>query len=96
MKSYFVYVLASSRNGTLYIGVTSNLLKRVWEHKNNFIDGFTKKYNVHMLVYFEETSEIESAIQREKQLKTWKRNWKLELIEKGNPEWRDLYPSLLK
>ena len=94
MKSYFVYVLASSRNGTLYIGVTSNLLKRVWEHKNNFIDGFTKKYSVHMLVYFEETSEIESAIQREKQLKTWKRNWKLELIEKGNPEWRDLYFSI--
>jgi putative endonuclease len=94
MKSYYVYILASKRNGTLYIGVTSDLIKRVEEHKNNLVDGFTKKYNVHDLVYFENTDNIESAIKREKQLKTWKREWKLELIEKQNPTWSDLYKDL--
>ena len=78
-------------NGTLYIGVTSNLVKRVYEHKNNIIEGFTKKYNTHKLVYYETTNDIESAIKREKQLKKWNRKWKMNLIEKNNPEWRDLY-----
>ena len=95
MKSYFVYILASKRNGTLYIGVTNNLIKRVWQHKNNLADGFTKKYNVHLLVYFEETSDIESAIMREKQLKAWNRQWKINLLQKSNPNWQDLYPGLL-
>jgi len=89
-ESFFVYILASKRNGTLYIGVTSNLEKRLFEHKNDLVDGFTKKYQVHTLVYFEETSSIYSAISREKQLKTWNRQWKIELIEKENPEWREL------
>ena len=86
--------MASKRNGTLYIGVTNNLIRRVYEHKNNLIKGFTSKYGVHRLVYFESTSEVESAILREKQLKKWKREWKLELIEKINPEWKDLYEEL--
>jgi len=94
-KFYFVYILASRKNGTLYIGVTSNLPKRVWEHKNNLVEGFTKKYNVHNLVYFEQTENVNSAIQREKQLKKWKREWKIELIEKDNPEWKDLYKKIL-
>lgn len=95
MKRYYIYILASKRNGTLYTGVTSNLVKRVWEHKNDLVKGFTQKYKVHILVYYESAIDINSAIQREKQLKKWKRNWKLELIEKNNPDWRDLYPSLL-
>jgi len=95
MKSYFVYILASKRNGTLYIGVTNNLIKRVWQHKNNLVDGFTKKYSVHLLVYFEETPNIESAIMREKQLKAWNRQWKINLLQKSNPTWQDLYPGLL-
>ena len=90
MKTYYVYILASKRNGTLYIGVTSNLVKRIYEHKNKLIEGFTKKYNVDKLVYYEETSDINVAIKREKQLKKWNRKWKLELIEKGNPNWNDL------
>ncbi len=94
MKSYYVYILASKKNGTLYIGVTSDLIKRTEEHKNNLVDGFTKKYNVHNLVYFETTNNIESAIQREKQLKAWRRSWKLDLIEKENPMWSDLYEDL--
>ena len=93
-NQYYVYILASKRNGTLYIGVTSNLIKRVYEHKNNIIEGFTKKYNIHKLVYYEISNDIESAIRREKQLKKWNRKWKLELIEKNNPEWRDLYSEL--
>ena len=95
MNSYFVYILASKRNGTLYIGVTNDLIKRVWQHKNNIADGFTKKYNIHLLVHFEETSDIESAIKREKQLKVWNRQWKINLIVKSNPDWKDLYPGLL-
>ncbi len=90
MKTYYVYILASKRNGTLYIGVTSNLMKRIYEHKNKLIDGFTKKYNIDKLVYFEQTKDIKSAITREKQLKKWNRKWKLELIEKTNPNWDDL------
>ena len=95
MKSYFVYIVASKRNGTLYIGVTNNLIKRVYEHRNNLVEGFTKKYSVHKLVYYEETNNINSAISREKQLKKWNRNWKLELIEKKNPNWQDLYETLV-
>ena len=92
-KTYYVYITASKRNGTLYIGVTSNLKKRIYEHKESLVDGFTKKYNVDKLVYFEMTNDINSAIQREKQLKKWKREWKIKLIEK-NPYWIDLYYNL--
>lgn len=90
-----MYILASQRNGTLYIGVTSNLIKRVWEHKNDLAEGFTKKYGVHTLVWYEVHEDMVSAIDREKALKEWKREWKLELIEAMNPEWRDLYEDLL-
>lgn len=90
-----VYILASKRNGTLYIGVTSDLVKRVWEHQNDLVEGFTKKYAVHRLVYYEMLENMESAIQREKQLKKWNRDWKIQLTEKDNPEWRDLYDSLI-
>ena len=93
-NQYYVYILVSKRNGTLYIGVTSNLVKRVYEHKNNIIEGFTKKYNIQKLVYYEITNDIESAIRREKQLKKWNRKWKINLIENSNPEWRDLYFGL--
>jgi putative endonuclease len=95
MKTYYVYILASKRNGTLYIGITNDLIKRIYEHKNNLIDGFTKRHSVHMLVFYEKTGSIESAIKKEKLLKNWNRKWKLELIEKGNPEWNDLYYSLI-
>ncbi|MBI2336894.1 MAG: GIY-YIG nuclease family protein [Deltaproteobacteria bacterium] len=95
MKQYFVYIMASQRNGTLYIGVTSDIVKRVYEHKNNLIKGFTEKYKVHQLVYVEETNDVSAAITREKQLKKWKRNWKLRLIEELNPTWKDLYEELL-
>ena len=91
MKEYYVYILASKKNGTLYIGVTNNLLKRVYEHKNKIVGGFTQKYNVHNLVYFEVHNDIRNAITREKQMKKWKRQWKIELIEKSNPQWKDLY-----
>ena len=90
MKAYYVYILASKRNGTLYIGITGNLERRVYEHQQNIIKGFTEKYNVHHLVYYETTSDVQAALQREKQLKKWNRQWKLELIEKENPEWKDL------
>ena len=90
MKTYYVYILANKRNGTLYIGVTNNLQRRVYEHKQKLIKGFTNKYKVHHLVYYEPTSDIKSALQREKQLKKWERNWKMELIEKDNPSWQDL------
>jgi len=90
MKNYFVYILASKKNGTLYIGVTNDLVRRIDEHKNNLADGFTKKYNVKNLVYYEHTESIESAIKREKQMKEWQRSWKIELIEKDNPGWKDL------
>jgi putative endonuclease len=90
-----VYILASHKNGTLYIGVTSDLIKRVYEHKNSLSDGFTKKYTVYDLVYFEQFQDMNSAIEREKQLKAWKRQWKTELIEKSNVNWQDLYDEIL-
>jgi putative endonuclease len=87
--------MATKRDGMLYIGVTSDLIKRVYEHKNDMVDGFTHKYHIHSLVYFEITEDVNSAISREKQLKKWNRAWKIALIEKNNPEWRDLYYDLL-
>ncbi len=95
MKQPCVYLLASGRNGTLYVGVTSNLVTRVWVHKQGLVDGFTKQYGVHTLVWYEVHESMDSAIQREKAIKEWKRRWKLELIEKTNPRWRDLYEELL-
>ena len=92
---YYIYILASKKNGTLYIGVTSDLIKRIYEHKNDLVEGFTRKYTIHNLVYFEATESIESAITREKQLKKWNRAWKTNLIEKSNPAWNDLYTDLL-
>ena len=95
IKQPAVYILASARNGTLYTGVTSDLIKRIWEHKNNMVEGFTKKYNVHNLVWYELHVNMNSAIEREKNIKEWKRNWKLNLIEKSNPDWRDLYGDII-
>lgn len=95
MKKYYVYILASKRNGTLYIGVTNDLIRRAYEHKNDLTDGFTKKYCVHLLVYFEQYDDVIHAIQREKQLKKLNRQWKIELIESDNPEWNDLYEQLI-
>jgi putative endonuclease len=92
---FHVYILASKRNGTLYIGVTNDLVRRVYEHKESFILGFTKEYGVHRLVYFEEFGDPTTAIQREKNLKHWVRRWKIELIEKANPTWRDLYDDII-
>ncbi|TAH33421.1 GIY-YIG nuclease family protein [Candidatus Saccharibacteria bacterium] len=90
MKEYYIYILASQPLGTLYIGVTNDLQRRVYEHKNGIIEGFTKKYGVHQLVYFEATNSVEAAIKREKQLKKWERAWKVRLIEKANLYWKDL------
>lgn len=95
MKNYHVYIMASQKNGTLYVGVTNDLVRRVYEHKNNLAEGFTNQYGVHKLVWFEPTGSIEAAITREKQLKNWKRDWKLALFEPTNPNWDDLYDSLL-
>ena len=95
MKQSYIYIMASKINGTLYIGVTRDLIKRVYEHKNNLTDGFTKRYQVHNLVYYEISENIEQAIIREKQLKKWRRQWKINLIEKDNPEWQDLYGELI-
>ena len=89
-----VYILASKRNGTLYVGVTSNLVKRVWEHKQNIVAGFTRTYQVHTLVYFEQHEDMRQALQREKQIKKWNRAWKIKLIEKTNSTWQDLWPSI--
>ena len=94
-KHYYIYILASKQYGSLYIGVTSNLIKRVHEHKNDLVEGFTKRLNVHNLVYYETSEDVNSAIAREKQLKRWRRKWKIELIERQNPEWEDLYSDLL-
>ena len=94
-KQPCVYILASDRNGTLYVGVTSDLIKRVWEHQHELVPGFTKRYSVHDLVWYKLHDSMESAIAREKTIKEWKRRWKLELIERENPEWKDLYPGLL-
>lgn len=95
MKNFYVYILCSKQNGTLYTGVTSDLIKRIYEHKNNLVEGFSKKYNVHRLVWYEIHDSAESAIQREKQIKKWKRAWKIRLIEKKNKEWEDLYYKLI-
>lgn len=94
MKHYYVYILAGQSHTTLYIGMTSDLVKRVWEHKNKVLKGFTEKYNVTHLVYYECYEDPQVAILREKRLKKWKRKWKNELIEKKNPEWKDLYEEL--
>ncbi len=93
-KQYYVYILASAKHGTLYIGVTSDLLKRIWQHKEEIVEGFTKKYSVHKLVWYEVHQEIEAAILREKRLKAWKRHWKINLIEDDNPDWQDLSLNL--
>jgi len=90
-----VYILANKPNGTLYVGVTSNLIKRIWQHKNNLQKSFTKRYNVHNLVWYEIHEAMASAIQREKAIKSWKREWKIKIIEKKNPKWCDLYFDLL-
>jgi len=89
-KTYYVYILAIKRNETLYVGVTNNLQRRIYEHKNNLAKGFTQKYNIHNLVYYEETNDVNIAIEREKQIKSWSRKKKLALIEKENPVWRDI------
>ena len=92
---HYIYIMASKKNGTLYAGVTNNLLKRVYEHKNDLVAGFTKRYGIHRLVYYEQVEDINSAIQREKRLKKWRRQWKIDLIEQANPDWRDLYNGLI-
>ena len=94
-KQPCVYILASQRNGTLYVGVTSDLVRRVWEHKNDTVDGFTKEYGVHILVYYELHGNMLVAITREKQIKKWNRVWKIKLIESTIPEWRDLWEEIL-
>ena len=93
--AYFVYMLANQKNGTLYVGVTNHLIRRVHEHKQHSVDGFTARYNVTLLVWFDQTESIHEAIAYEKRLKHWKREWKISLIEKGNPNWLDLYESIL-
>ncbi len=94
-KGGFVYIMASRRNGTIYIGVTSDLIKRAWEHREGVADGFTKKYGCKMLVWYQQFEDIEEAIKREKQMKEWKRLWKLREIEEMNPDWTDLFRSLV-
>ena len=94
MGRYYVYILASRRNGTLYIGMTNDLVRRVWEHKNYLVEGFTKKYGVHQLVWYETADRALAAIAREKQLKKWNRAWKVRLIEELNPGWKDLYEEI--
>ncbi len=95
MKKYYIYILASKRNGTLYIGITNNIARGIYEHRNNLFEGFTKKYGVHRLVYVEVYHDVRDALKREKQLKKWNRAWKIALIEKENPEWADLYEMLI-
>ncbi len=95
MKRPCVYILASKRNGTLYVGATSNLVQRVWQHKHDLVEGFTQRYGVHTLVWYESHATMESAIAREKRIKEWKRPWKVRLIEQGNLAWRDLYEDIV-
>ena len=95
MKQPYVYILASKRNGTLYVGVTSDLVQRVWQHKSDQAEGFTKRYGVHMLVWYEACGTMDVAIAREKAIKEWQRAWKIRLIQEANPEWKDLYDELL-
>ncbi len=94
MKTPCVYILASKPHGTLYVGVTSNPIQRIWQHRNNWTEGFTKRYLVHRLVWYEVHESMESAIQRERAVKKWNRAWKIDLMEKGNPTWRDLYDEI--
>ncbi len=94
-NQYYIYMLTNKPNGVLYVGVTNDLIRRVYEHKNHLAKGFTQKYQLDKLVWFEQTEDINSAITREKQLKNWKRQWKIELIEKQNPSWQDLYANIL-
>jgi putative endonuclease len=94
MRTYYVYIMASRRNGTLYIGVTNDLARRAFEHKEGLGRGFTRRYGVKLLVHFEVTDDVRAAIQREKNLKKWPRAWKIALIERNNPDWRDLYADL--
>jgi putative endonuclease len=94
-KNFYVYIMASQRNGTLYVGVASNLIKRVWEHKNKLLEGFAERYAVTKLVYYEYFLDAENAIRREKRLKKYNRKWKMDLIEEANPEWADLYEVLM-
>ena len=96
MNSYYVYILSSGKHGTLYIGVTNDLIRRVGEHKQGKIEGFTQKYKVDQLVYYEETEDVNTAIEYEKRLKAWQRSWKIELIEDNNPHWRDLYGDIME
>jgi putative endonuclease len=96
MRHACVYILANKRNGTLYVGVTNDVVRRVWEHKSDVVEGFTKRYSVHRLVYAEFHETMPLAIVREKQVKKWRREWKIELIERDNPEWRDLYEDMVR
>ncbi len=96
MKNFHIYILASKRNGTLYVGITGSLVKRIYEHKHDLVDGFTKKYQVHDLVWYDACQAAETAITREKQIKAWKRSWKLKLIEESNPDWKDLYEDICR
>ena len=93
-KNYYIYIMASKRNGTLYIGVTNDLIRRAHEHRNDLFSSFTKRYHAHSLVYFEQTCDIDAALNREKQLKKWRRKWKLALIESTNPKWKDLWDEI--
>ena len=95
MNNYYVYILTNEHGNVMYIGVTNNLERRLFEHKNELVDGFTKRYHVHKLVYFEQTGDVNAAIAREKQLKGWTRSRKIELVETMNPEWADLFDTLL-
>jgi putative endonuclease len=94
MKNFYVYIMASRKDGALYIGVTNDLIRRIYEHRNDLAEGFTKRYRVHKLVYYEDTENTCSAIAREKSLKIWNRAWKIRLIQKNNPDWKDLYDNL--
>ena len=94
MKPSYVYILTNNYNTVLYVGVTTNLIKRIYQHKNHEVDGFTSKYNIHKLIHFEEFSSVTEAIEREKQIKKWNRKWKFDLVNKLNPDWRDLYGEI--
>lgn len=96
MKQYYIYILTNKKDGVLYIGVTNDLTRRVWEHKQKIVEGFSRKYQCKNLVYYETAIDINSAITREKQIKKWKREWKIRLIEKDNPDWNDLYCQIIK
>ena len=93
--SYYIYIMSNKPNGVLYVGVTNDLIRRVYEHRNHLVKGFTAKYNLEMLVWFEQTDDVNSAITREKQLKNWHRQWKIDLIAKQNPSWLDMYESIV-